>query len=149
MTDFQGIPLFTFEGIPLFTEFEQGSGIPVERLPTSHGVYAEIHWPRRGLRFGETKNSIRGRIRENIRWFNAMHDGTAPPEQLRRTIPIAQAARATGAVGFEFYVVSVDPRLQDERLRYETERFLFRWTWPGAAGFLNWNHQRSWTNRQR
>ena len=46
-----------------------------------------------------------------------MQDGTAGPAQLRRTLPIALAARSGGPSGFEFYVVSCDPRLADKVLR--------------------------------
>ena len=72
-----------------------------------------------------------------------MHDGSAPVEQLRRTLPIAEAAKATGVVGFEFYLVSADVRLEDKALRQETERFLFTWA-EQADDFANWNRQISW-----
>jgi len=72
-----------------------------------------------------------------------MHNGTAPPEQLRRTLPIAQAAKATGAEGFEFYVVSDDPLLEDKALRQDCERFMFEWV-RRAPGFVDWNRQWSW-----
>jgi hypothetical protein len=95
------------------------------------------------LWIGETGDSIRGKIRRNIYWFKRMHNGTAPPEQLRRTLPIAEAAKATGHEGFEFYVVSDDPRLKEKALRQETERFLHAWA-KQADGFVNWNRQKSW-----
>ena len=71
---------------------------------------------------------------------------TGPPDQrdLRRTSPIAEAAKATGAEGFEFYVVSDDPRLNDKELRQGTERFLFKWA-EQADGFVSWNRQKSWS----
>jgi len=72
-----------------------------------------------------------------------MHDGTAPVAQLRRSLPIAEAAKATGVVGFEFYLVSADARLEDKTLRQETERFLFAWA-DAADSFVNWNRQVSW-----
>jgi hypothetical protein len=72
-----------------------------------------------------------------------MHDGTAPEHQLRRRLPIALAAKATGEVGFEFYVISADQRLADKALRQECERFLFAWA-QQAEGFVDWNRQRSW-----
>jgi hypothetical protein len=95
------------------------------------------------LRFGETGRSIRGKICHDIGWFKSMHNRTAPLAQLRRTLPIAEAAKATGVEGFEFYVVSNDPRLEDKALRQDTERFLFAWA-DRAAGFVNWNRQVSW-----
>jgi len=131
------------QGIPLSTEFKQGFGLAVERLPDSPGIYAEVYWPQRGLRIGETGRSIRGKLGHDFRWFNGMHDGTAPERDLRRTSPICQAAKATGAEGFEFYVVSTDPRLADKALRQETERFLHDWA-ERAPGFVNWNFQTAW-----
>jgi len=61
----------------------------------------------------------------------------------RRTLPIAEAAKATGLAGFEFYLVSADTRLEDKTLRQETECFLFAWA-DAADGFVNWNRQVSW-----
>ena len=72
-----------------------------------------------------------------------MRDGTAAPEQLRRTLPIALAARQTGIEGFEFYVVSCDPALSDKRLRQDVERFMFRWL-IGRNEYVDWNRQVSW-----
>jgi hypothetical protein len=72
-----------------------------------------------------------------------MQDGTAPADQLRRTLPIALAARATGAAGFEFYVVSCDPRLIDKALRQEVERYMFGWVLSQPT-FVDWNRQVSW-----
>lgn len=96
-----------------------------------------------GVRIGETGFSIRGKIRHDIRWFNSMRDGTAPQAQLRRTLPIALAAKVTGAIGFEFNVVSVDLRLADKELRQDCERFLFDWV-RRSDGLTDWNRQRSW-----
>lgn len=72
-----------------------------------------------------------------------MHNGTAPVAQLRRTLPIAEAAKATGVAGFEFYLVSADARLEDKNLRQEAERFLFAWA-DTTDSFVNWNRQVSW-----
>jgi hypothetical protein len=135
-----------FNGIPLFTDFKPASGLTVKQLPKRPGIYAEVYWPERGLRFGETGDSIRGKIQHDVWWFNAMHRGTAPEKDLRRAIPIARAAKATGAKGFEFYVVSDDPRLTDRSLRQEVERFMFDWA-EQADGFVNWNLQKSWCSR--
>ncbi|WP_413875198.1 hypothetical protein [Albidovulum sp.] len=132
-----------YRGIDLFVGWENGSGVAVSELPAKAGVYAEIYWPERGVRIGETGRSIRGKIRHDIRWFTSMMDGSAPPEQLRRTLPIAEAAKATGAQGFEFFVVSDNPLLAEKNLRQECERFLFRWL-ATAQGWVNWNRQVSW-----
>ena len=120
-----------------------GRGIPVANLPSVPGLYAEIEWETRGVRIGETGISIRGKIRHDIAWFDGMHNGTAPPQQLRRTLPIAIAAKKHGAAGFEFYVVSSDPRLRDKAIRQDAERFLFEWVAKHPT-HVNWNLQRSW-----
>jgi hypothetical protein len=132
----------TYRGINLHLDLENG-GLRVEDLPALPGIYAEIYRPLAGVRIGETGRSIRGKIRHDIGWFNSMHAGTAPQDQLRRTLPIAAAAKATGARGFEFHVVSVDPRLADKELRQDCERFLFNWV-RSAEGLIDWNRQRSW-----
>lgn len=132
-----------FKGLFLFTDFKPGSGLTVKQLPNRPGIYAEVYWPERGLRFGETGVSIRGKIRHDIYWLNTMHRGTAKEADLRRTIPIAQAAKATGVEGFEFYVVSDDPQFEDMSLRQEAERFMFDWA-EQSEEFVSWNLQRSW-----
>lgn len=132
-----------FSGIKLNVDWTPENAMPVERLPACAGIYAEIHWPKRGVRVGETGVSIRGKIRHDIRWFQGMHDGTEAPDQLRRTIPIAKTAREHGASGFAFYVVSDDPRLRDKQLRQECERYLFRYL-EQHPDYDSWNHQYSW-----
>lgn len=139
----QTVGTLKFRGITLDVGFEPGQGAVVGDLPTSPGIYAEIHWPRRGVRIGETGRSIRGKIRHDIRWFDSMQDGSAPAEQLRRTIPIAETAKAHGSAGFEFYVVSADSKLDDKALRQACERHLFGWL-EAHPDFESWNHQRSW-----
>lgn len=130
-------------GIALSVNWTVGGGLAVDALPNQAGIYAEVYWSERGVRIGETGRSIRGKIRHDVRWFNSMRDGTAPPEQMRRTLPIAQAAKATGAQGFEYFVVSADPRLEDKALRQDCERFMFEWV-RAAQGFVDWNRQVSW-----
>ncbi|TNF58722.1 MAG: hypothetical protein EP307_11780 [Rhodobacteraceae bacterium] len=120
-----------------------GPGLPVDALPTTAGIYAEIYRPERGVRIGETGRSIRGKIRHDIAWFRAMRDGTAPDSQLRRTLPIAEAAKRTGDVGFAFFVVSEDPRLRDKDLRQSCERFMFDWV-RRQSDWIDWNRQVSW-----
>ena len=135
--------LVNYQGIDLLASWRAGEGTNVDVLPNRPGIYAEIYWPQFGVRIGETGRSIRGKIRHDIRWFNSMNDGSAPPEQLRRTLPIAEAAKATGARGFEWYVVSADPLLEDKLLRQDCERFMFNWV-RSADGLVCWNRQVSW-----
>lgn len=132
-----------FEGIRLHVSWLPGRGSSPDLLPDRPGLYAEIYWPERGVRIGETGRSIRGKIRHDIRWMKSMRARTAPPEQLRRTLPIAMAAKRTGHVGFEFYAVSVDPRLAEKSLRQEAERFLFSWV-RRQEELVDWNRQVSW-----
>ncbi|WP_152450249.1 hypothetical protein [Roseivivax sp. THAF197b] len=102
-----------FEDIQLNVEFT-GQGLAVEYITTRAGIYAEVYKPERGVRIGETGRSICGKIKHDIRWFRSMRDGTAPESQLRRTLPIAQAAKRTGDIGFAYFVVCSDPRLEDK-----------------------------------
>jgi hypothetical protein len=128
-----------FREIDLNVDWVQGRG-PRAALPNLPGVYAEIHWPSRAVRIGETGRSIRAKIGHDLRWFTSMEDGTAGLAQLRRTLPIALTARKTGPEGFEFYVVSCDPRLLDKGLRQEVERFMF--TWVGRhPHYVDWNRR--------
>lgn len=137
------ISAIEFEGLRLNVAWIKGQGLSSGLLPNQPGLYAEIYWPERGVRIGETGRSIRGKIRHDIRWFNSMRAGTAPPAQLRRTLPIAMAAKRTGALGFEFYVVSADPRLTDKTLRQGAERYLFAWI-RERPDWVDWNRQVSW-----
>ena len=132
-----------FNGIALDVDWRPDNALAVKDLPVRPGIYAEIHWPKRGVRIGETGVSIQGKIRHDVRWFQGMHLGTEKPEQLRRTIPIAVTAKEHGAQAFAFYVVSVDPRLADKALRQECERHLFQWL-SDHPEYVSWNHQRSW-----
>ena len=132
-----------FLGIRLNVHWRPENAIAVEYLPTGAGIYAEIHWPQRGVRIGETGVGIRQKIRHDIRWFNGMQRGTEKPAELRRTIPIAMTAKAHGASAFVFYVVSADPRLTDKHLRQECERHMFSWV-EQNRDFVSWNHQKSW-----
>lgn len=133
----------TFEGLELNVDWVPGRGLPPGTLPALPGIYAEVHWPSRGVRIGETGRSIRAKIAHDLRWFRGMQDGTAGPAQLRRTLPIAVAAKKGGAAGFEFYVVSCDPRLADKALRQDAERFMFQWV-ANRPEYVNWNRQVSW-----
>ena len=137
------MPFVEFQGVRLSVDWQMRRGLNSSELPARPGVYAEVYWPQRGVRIGETGRSIRAKIRHDIRWFNSLRDGTAPQEQLRRTLPIALAAKATGEAGFEFYVVSDDDRLEDKLLRQSCERFMFDWV-RAHPGLTDWNRQRSW-----
>lgn len=132
-----------FNGLRLTVSWMPGRGNSPELLPDKPGLYAEVYWPERGVRIGETGLSIRGKVRADIRWMRSMHAGTAPPAQLRRTLPFGMAAKRTGSTGFEFYAVSIDPRLADKSLRQDAERFLFAWV-RQQSHLVDWNRQVSW-----
>ena len=135
--------MLDYMGLKLNVNWRQGLGTAPESLPNVPGIYAEIYWPERGVRIGETGRSIRGKIKHDLRWFESMKNGTAPPAQLRRTLPIALAAKRTGATGFEFFTVCDDPRLVDKELRQHAERFLFQWV-RAQKELVDWNRQVSW-----
>lgn len=137
------VEFLDFEGVRLNVSWLPTLSRSPDLLPDKPGLYAEIYWPERGVRIGETERSIRGKIRHDIRWFKSMHAGTAPPEQLRRTLPIAMAAKRSGFGGFEFYAISTDPRLADKELRQNAERFLFSWV-RAQRHLVDWNRQVSW-----
>ena len=128
-------------GIEMRLDFEQGASDRTS-LPTSPGLYAEVCWPERAVRIGETGRSIRAKVAHDWRWFRSMHDGTAPASQLRRPAPICRAAIEHGPDAFEAFVVSADPRLEDKALRQECERALFEVI--RASEWVDWNRQRSW-----
>lgn len=132
-----------YSGIKFNTDWNESNSIDVELLPNSPGIYVEIYWPSRGVRIGETGRSIRGKIKHDIRWFNRMHDGSAPPKELRRTLPIAEIAKQYGSKVFSFYVASQDSRLENKEIRQECERFLFQWVEENIE-YRNWNFQKSW-----
>lgn len=54
-------------GILLHTDWKPGGGTAPEDLPNLPGLYAEIYWPERGVRIGETGRSIRAKIQHDIR----------------------------------------------------------------------------------
>lgn len=142
-TQSNAVEFLDFKGVRLNVSWPPSSSRSPDLLPDKPGLYAEIYWPERGVRIGETGRSIRGKIRHDIRWLKSMHAGTAPPEQLRRTLPIAMAAKKSGVEGFRFYPISTDPRLVDKELRQDAERFLFSWV-RAQQNLVDWNRQVSW-----
>ncbi len=125
-----------FEGIELNVNWVKGEGLDPNSLPTSPGVFVEVYWRPKpdegigetgkpGVRIGQAGKSIRANIRHDIRWFEGMKNRTEKQEQLRRTLPIAMAAKATGKDGFEFYVASDNPRLENKNLRQRCKSRLF------------------------
>lgn len=118
--------ILVVEGILLNVDWVKANDVPVDALPRSAGVYAQIHWKSNGVRIGESSN-IRQRHQESRSWLRGMHDGTADATQLRRNNVFCQAAKRDGEAGFGHCVISTDPALEDKGLRDEIERYLFAW----------------------
>jgi hypothetical protein len=119
-------------GILFDMDWRKGSS-PCSALPRSHGIYCEVLWPVRGIRIGVSRN-IFDRHKGHASWMRSMKRGTGSRTQRRG--PLADHARAWGDIGLETFVLSTDPRLSDDQLRYECETELHRWA----------EHQTSWKN---
>lgn len=142
-------------GVDVNVDWSQGRGVPLSarerasEIPASAGLYAFVHYSTQpaGIRVGESE-SIRARFVAHVGWLQKMRDGTAREADLRRLqMPdpdgFMVAARQHGRDGFEFHVLSADPRLTDKPLRQEVERGVFEWI-RQQRRFTDWNRQRSW-----
>lgn len=127
-----------FEGILLDLNFAPGTG-NVMLMPTSPGIYAEVHWPTRSLRIRESQ-SIRARNLSHIRWADKHRQRTHNPKEASRQGPIVDLAREWGSVGLEYYVISAHPRLADKALRVRCEMALHQWA-AQQTEFRNLNRQ--------
>lgn len=130
-----------FQGIELNLDFRPGEG-SVANMPTGHGIYAEIHWPTRSIRIGESK-AVRARNRSHIRWADKHRNGTHPPKEANRRGPIVDLVKQWGSEGLEYYLISNDPRLEDRELRVECEKFLHEWSRQQDT-YRNLNTQRGY-----
>jgi hypothetical protein len=109
------------------------SASPRASLPREYGIYCEIVWPVRGIRIGISKN-IWGRHGGAASWMRSMKKGTG--SRTKREGPYANHAKDWGDLGLETFVLSIDPRLQDDTLRYDCETHLHRWA----------EEQKNWKN---
>jgi hypothetical protein len=128
-------------GIEMNLDFQQGTSDRLN-LPKTPGIYAEVCWPERGVRIGETGRSIRAKVSHDWSWFKRMYNGTAGQQDLNRPAAICKAAIEHGPDGFEAFLVSADPRLADKDLRQDCERKLFEVI--RESGWADWNLQSSW-----
>ena len=128
-----------FADIRLNLDFEPGSGSDMPALP---GIYAEIHWPTRSLRIGESKN-MRTRNKAHLRWADKHRAGTHLPKEANRKGPIVDLAKEWGSESLEHYLVSDDPRLIDRELRVECEKRLHEWA-RSQTLYCDLNRQRSY-----
>ena len=131
----------SFQGIKLNLEFRPGQGT-VDAMPTGHGIYAEVHWPTKSLRIGESK-AVRARNRAHMRWAQKHRDGSHTPKEAQRQGPIVELAKAWGAEGLEYYLISDDPRLADRELRVACEKHLHEWA-RKQTRFRDLNGQRGY-----
>ena len=132
-----------YRDIELHVDWVEGYGFRPSVAPSSSGLYAQIYWPDRAVRIGQSSNIVQ-RLREATSWANAMCEGTAPEDQLRRTSALCQRVKQTGNEGFEYFLISDDPRFTDHSLRLEYEAFLFGWFQSNCelSGWINWNLER-------
>lgn len=132
-----------FRDIHLNVTWVEGSGFNPTNAPSSSGLYAQVYWPDRAVRIGQSSN-IRQRLREATAWVHAMHQGTAPENQLRRTSELCERVKETGNEGFEYFLISDDRCFSDHSLRLECEAFLFGWFESNDEhnGWKNWNREK-------
>ena len=133
-----------YKGIQFNLSFVQGEG-DVDNMPTHGGIYAEIHWPTRSIRIGETGNSMRGRNRSHMRWADKHHNSTHNEKETNRKGIIVDLVKEWGSEGLEFYVITDDPRVRGENkeLRVDCEKHLHAWA-RVQTEFRNINTQRGY-----
>ena len=132
-----------FKGIELNVNWAEGEGFSASDAAAVAGLYAQVYWPDRAVRIGQSSN-IRNRLREATAWANAMHRGRASEDQLRRTSELCERVKATGNEGFEYFLISRDQRLFEASLRLECEAFLFGWCESRSeqGAWKNWNREK-------
>ena len=136
-----------YRGIQFNLSFVEGEG-DVAKMPTHGGIYAEIHWPTRSIRIGETGISMRGRNRNHINWANKHRNGTHIEKKANRKGIIVNLVKEWGSEGLEFYVITDDPRVrgEDKELRVDCEKNLHEWA-QVQTEFRNINTQRGYRTR--
>lgn len=100
----------------------------VANMPTHGGIYAEVHWPTRSIRIGETGNSMRGRNRSHMRWADKHRNDEHNAKEAVRQGVIVDLAKQWGSEGLEYYVITDDPKVREDReLRVDCEKRLHEW----------------------
>jgi len=132
-----------FREIELHVDWVEACGFQPSTAPSLPGLYAQIYWPERAVRIGQSSN-IKQRLKEATAWANAMYNGTAPENQLRRTSDLCQRVKQTGNEGFEYFLISDDQRFSEQSSRLECEAFLFGWFQSNYEYncWKNWNLER-------
>ena len=118
-------------------DWQQGTS-PRESLPRDCGLYCEIVWPVRGIRIGASKN-IWSRHGGHATWMRSMKKGTG--SRASRSGPLANHAKDWGDLGLETFVLSIDPRLQDDEIRCACETQLHHWA-EGQTEWKNFNGEK-------
>lgn len=131
----------SFRGIILNLDFRQGLG-DVRNMPTGHGIYAELHWPTRSIRIGESQ-SVRSRNLSHMRWADKHLDGTHGPKEAGRRGLIVELVKVWGSKGLEYYLISNHSKLADREFRVDCEKFLHEWA-RGQTDYRNLNTQRGY-----
>ena len=136
-----------YRGIKFNLTFTEGNG-SVEKMPTHGGIYAEIHWPTRSLRIGETGNSMRGRNRFHMRWADKHRNNSHDEKEASRKGIIVDLAKQWGSEGLEYYVITDDERVRiDRKLRVDCEKRLHEWA-NTQTEYRNINRQRSYRTKK-
>ena len=135
--------IMVYKGIQFNLSFSEGEG-NVADMPTHGGIYAEIHWPTRSIRIGETGNSMRGRNRSHMRWADKHRNSTHNEKEANRQGIIVDLVKEWGSEGLEYYVISEDLRVREDReLRVDCEKHLHEWA-RVQTEFQNINTQRGY-----
>ena len=135
--------MMVYRDIQFNLSFVEGGG-NVANMPTSGGIYAEIHWPTRSIRIGETGNSMRGRNRSHMRWADRHRNCTHNEKETNRQGIIVDLVKEWGSEGLEYYVITEDQRVREDReLRVDCEKQLHKWA-QVQTEFRNINTQRGY-----
>lgn len=135
-----------YKGVQFNLTFVEGNG-DVAHMPTHGGIYAEIHWPTRSIRIGETGNSMRGRNRSHMRWADKHRNGAHNEKEAARQGVIVDLVKEWGSEGLEYFVITDDPRVREDReLRVDCEKHLHEWA-REQTEFRNVNTQRGYRTR--
>ena len=130
-----------WRGIVLNLDFEKDLG-HLDKMPTGHGIYAEVHWPTMSLRIGESQ-AVRARNLRHIRWADKHKAKSHNEKETARRGVIVDLVKQWGSFGLEHYLISNDPRLSDRVLRVECEKFLHEWARTQTT-YVNINTQRGY-----
>ncbi len=135
-----------YKGVQLNLSFFKGEG-NVGNMPTHGGIYAEIHWPTKSIRIGESGRSMRARNRAHMRWAEKHRRNEHNQQESNRNGIIVDLAKEWGSEGLEYYIITDDPVVRDNRkLRVDIEKYLHEWA-SEQKEFRNFNTQRGYRTK--